>query len=85
MVVFVKAALIGIGLILFAVGFLLLPACSGTGVSFLFFAFAIYLIGAGLAIPPGGAWQIGVGAAFFGTAILIIGYLIGLGVTSCIP
>lgn len=85
MVVLVKTALAGIGLILFVVGILLLHACSGTGVPFLFFAFAIYLLGVAFAIPPGGVWQLGLGAAFFGTTILVIGYLIGFGATSCIP
>lgn len=82
--VFLKAFLISAGLALFVIGFLILPGCTGTGIPFLFFGFAIYLVGAGLAVPPGGAWQLGLGAAIFGSTILVIGFLIGFGVTSCL-
>ncbi|MGD0257472.1 MAG: hypothetical protein ABSB90_06290 [Thermoplasmata archaeon] len=80
----VKTIMVGLGLILFIVGFLILPGCAGNGTPYLFFAGGIYLLGIGLSVPPGGVWQLGLGAAIFGTTILVIGYLIGFGGTSCI-
>lgn len=77
-----KTVLTGAGLVLFLAGFLLMATCTGIGISFLFFAVAIYLVGVGLALPPG-PWQLGLGAAIFGTTILVIGYLIGFATTGC--